>query len=722
MATLVLGAAGAALAGPWGAAIGSMLGQSVDRDLFGQVRQGPRLGDLSVQTSQYGTQISRIFGSMRVAGTVIWATDLQESGTVESGGKGGPDTVNYAYSASFAVALSSRAAMKVGRIWADGKLLRGAAGDFKVRTNFRFYSGTEDQPADPLIASIEGLNCTTAFRGLAVAVFDQLQLASYGNRIPVITFELVADAANVSLADVLSDMGPGGIHAETDFRFDGYAAHGSTRIEAIQPLLYASGLRLIDINGTLMSPGKGKVIKIDDELLGCTAGGQAFEPMQRWRVAEAELPATLSLTHYDAARDYQAGEKHASVAGRGVRHDRNDLPAVISAEGAKSVAENWLARIWRERDRLTLRLPLQFLSLQVGDVLLVGSTSERWEAFRISIEDFVVVVDCRRASSAVASSGAADSGRALREPDEVASRTFLHLLDLPRFEETDEGLTLHLAAAGGDSPWRAVPVEVAAGSVTSTIATAARRSVVGRTEGVLEASGSCLLDLQNSVVVALRHSGDWLASCTDDALAGGENMAMLGSELLQFGTAAPLGQGRFRLSRLLRGRRGTEWAAHHQSAGEAFSLLDPASLTKIALPISMLNAAVEVRAAGIGDDVQPGQAVAIAAGQGLREPSPVALSAFWSTSGDLEVSWLRRSSRGFAWIDGEEPIAAEDGLFKLRLTGETGTLEVSVRGSQHRFAAADARSLGAGPLALLISDQNGAVASQEVSHSITART
>ena len=126
MATLVLSSVGTALDGPVGSAIGALIGQSVDQQLLSPVRRGPRVGDLAVQTSSYGTQIPRIYGSMRVAGTVVWATDLVES-TETSGAKGQPD-VTYSYSVSLAVALSSRPASRIARIWADGKLLRGAAG------------------------------------------------------------------------------------------------------------------------------------------------------------------------------------------------------------------------------------------------------------------------------------------------------------------------------------------------------------------------------------------------------------------------------------------------------------------------------------------------------------------------------------------------------------------------------------------------------------------
>jgi len=109
MATLVLTAVGTAIAGPAGAALGSLVGQAIDTQLFGPgPRRGPRLDDLKLQTSSYGTPIPRLFGTMRVAGTVVWATDLREQEEIEGGGKGSPETVHYNYSCSFAVAMSSR--------------------------------------------------------------------------------------------------------------------------------------------------------------------------------------------------------------------------------------------------------------------------------------------------------------------------------------------------------------------------------------------------------------------------------------------------------------------------------------------------------------------------------------------------------------------------------------------------------------------------------------
>lgn len=222
MATLVLTAAGTALGGPIGGALGALAGNALDHRLFAaKARVGPRLTDLRVQTSTYGAAIPLIFGTMRVAGTVMWAADLIER-RATSGGKGQPTTTTYSYAASFAVLLAGRPIAGVGRIWADGQLLRGAAGDWKAATGFRLHRGGEDQAADPLIASAEGAGQTPAHRGCAYAVFEQLDLSTFGNRIPSLSFEVIADAGAVGVGEVARGLAPG-VTGAPALTLDGYA-------------------------------------------------------------------------------------------------------------------------------------------------------------------------------------------------------------------------------------------------------------------------------------------------------------------------------------------------------------------------------------------------------------------------------------------------------------------------------------------------------------------
>src|SRR3546814_2337217 len=120
MATLVLTVVGGIVGGPVGAALGAAIGRQADAAIFApKGREGPRLADLKVQASTYGQQVPRLFGTMRVMGSVIWATDLIERRNKRGGGKGRPSTTEYSYAVSLALALSSRPIRAIKRIWAE---------------------------------------------------------------------------------------------------------------------------------------------------------------------------------------------------------------------------------------------------------------------------------------------------------------------------------------------------------------------------------------------------------------------------------------------------------------------------------------------------------------------------------------------------------------------------------------------------------------------------
>ncbi len=98
MADVVLPVVGAAVGfvvgGPQGAMIGMQIG-SMAAGALSRVKlptqEGARLADLRVQTSSYGGNIPKLYGTMRIAGNVIWSTDIKEFRveTTQNGGKGG---------------------------------------------------------------------------------------------------------------------------------------------------------------------------------------------------------------------------------------------------------------------------------------------------------------------------------------------------------------------------------------------------------------------------------------------------------------------------------------------------------------------------------------------------------------------------------------------------------------------------------------------------------
>ncbi len=644
MATLVLSAIGTVVGGPIGGAIGALVGQQVDRLVFApKGRQGPRLGDLAVQTSSYGSPIPKIFGTMRVAGTVIWATDLKEDRRRQGGGKGRPSTTTYSYSASFAVALSGRPIVRVGRIWADGKLLRGAARDFKTETGFRLYPGDERQGADPLIAAAEGIGSAPAFRGIAYAVFQDFQLGDYGNRIPSLTFEVVADEGGTATGMIVGAVSQGAVAAAAGQALTGFAAHGdsvraviATLTEAVPEPLYDDGERL------RMGVSEAPVVAI----------GEGVGPGEASRLAAGQVPDAVEIGYHDPARDFQAGLLRARLGGPGRAVARIALPAAIDAGTAKAIAAARLDTHWRTRERRSVTLPWREMGVRPGRLVRLGEAGERtWRVTGWTLERMAVKLELVGHGGAAAATLPAVPGRAVASDDVVHRPTTIHLFDAPALG--DELLTsprLLVAAAGVSRGWRGAVLGASLDGGATWAAAGAPAAVMGKALTPLQAGTATLFDRVGSVEVELLNDEMWLQSRDDDALVAGANLAMLGEELLQFGDAEALGPRRFRLSRLLRGRRGSEWAAATHAAGEAFVLIEAEALTSVAAPMASVGGVARVSARGIGDGDAPATATAAI---NSERCSPAPVPARGSARGWCRGAQLNAAQQmGWAWIDG----------------------------------------------------------------------
>ncbi len=684
MATLILTAVGSAVGGPIGGAIGSILGQRLDQTLFRpKARHGPRLGDLAVQTSSYGGAIPKLFGTMRVAGTVIWSTDLIETRGTSGGGKGRPKTVNYSYSASFAVALSARPINVVGRIWADGKLLRGAAGDFKSSTVFRLHSGDEDQTPDPLIASAEGLGQAPAFRGLAYAVFEDFQLEDYGNRIPSLTFEVLADAGPVAIGSLAAELSGGVIVAGTTPALHGFAASGDSVRGALEALAEAAPMSLSEAGGSLR-------LTVPDSAPVPVAGSEQRKPRAVTRGAAEAIASEVSVAYYDVERDFQTGLQRAVNGGGAAKAERTALPASLSADAAKAFAEGRLATLRAGRSRASLSLGWARAALRPGAVVSIEGEAGNWAIRRWSLGAMTLNLEVERLPGAAAATAPAAPGQSVAEPDEAHGPTVLRLLDLPLAEPAGDRPTLFAAAAGSEAGWRraALLASFDGGESWREAGRTAAPAVLGASLDVLGGGQGVLFDHRASVEVELLHPGMSLLNASDEALVGGANLAVLGDELLQFGRAEPLGECRYRLSRLVRGRRGTEWAIDGHAVGDPFTLVEAATLAAIEVPAGSLGGEARLSANGIGD-VVPATAEIPIEGRSLLPPSPAHLRATRLSGGDVAISWVRRSRLGWSWVSGADtPLGEETETYRLSITGAGFQREASATAPSFLYDAA----------------------------------
>jgi hypothetical protein len=525
------------------------------------------------------------------------------------------------------------------------------------------------------------------------AVFEGMQLADYGNRIPSLTFEVVADPGDVAVAVIAETLSGGAIAGDGGDTLGGYAASGDSIRATLETLATAFPMALSD-DGAVLRIGAATATAIDAADLG--TGGDPMPARVSDRQSAAALPDAVSIGYYDPARDYQAGLQRARRDGIGMRALSIELPASLAAGDAKARAEATLARAWAARTERTASLPWRYLDARPGalatldgETLRIGGWALEKMALRLTL-----------AREGTAGAALATPGRIAGDGDAPAGTTVLALLDLPVLGDAlPTRPSIWLAAAGTGAGWRraACSLSLDGGASWAAAGRTALPAILGHAATRLGAGSARLVDRADAVEIELLHAGMALAGADQTALIGGANLAMLGDELIQFGVATQLTATRWRLSTLVRGRRGSEGAIDGHAAGERFVLLDEARLLALDVPLVALGTEIRASAIGPGDGGIAVEASLTVLGRAVRPPAPVALTALSGGDG-IRFGWTRRSRVGWAWLDGADaPLGEDSERYRLTITpaaGSARTVEVEAPGFLYTVAdrAADGAS------------------------------
>jgi hypothetical protein len=271
----------------------------------------------------------------------------------------------------------------------------------------------------------------------------------------------------------------------------------------------------------------------------------------------------------------------------------------------------------------------------------------------------------------------------------------IELLDMPIIIDAHDGAaaSFYMAACpigGGRFRGASLFQPTADGLDYTTAAVATLASIMGATVTVLPPGPVWTWDLGNSVEVQL--DDGTLQSLPDERILAGANAALIGDEVIQFATAELIAAGRYRLSRLLRGQRGTEHEVTIHPAGARFVLLDPARQVRPAFLVARLGIATAYKGAPVPEGPAGEHAVALAftnGGGGLKPFAPVHLKARREATGDVRLSWIRHSRvSGDAWF-AEVPLGEEAEDYDVAiLNGSTVVRSVNVATPSWMYSAA----------------------------------
>ena len=398
------------------------------------------------------------------------------------------------------------------------------------------------------------------------------------------------------------------------------------------------------------------------------------------RAQETELPQALKWQVARADEDYDA----ALVEARRITVDTTRIasesfPMAVPPEEAERRCRRALMEAWTGRETAAFRLPPSRLALDPADVVTLAHDGRHIPLRLVSIAD----AEARGIEAVGQDREAHDLPPGSPRQSSVSKAVVFGapeavFLDLPQLTEDQPAHRPFIAAHA--VPW---PGEMAVFRSPSTdgfelLTTFGGRARIGALVSDFYAGPTSRFDLGNALVIDLL-SGT-LESVTDLTLFGGANALALETasgvwEIVQAGTANLIAPGRYQLTRLLRGQRGTEAAmANPAPAGARVVVLDEALAS---LPIAEAdlglpwNWRIGPASRPVSDETYVVQAFT-PVGVGLRPFSVAHVEQPWRkprAPGDLTIRWTRRS----------RALAADNwGAVEVPLTEEVEAYEVEI--------------------------------------------
>lgn len=438
---------------------------------------------------------------------------------------------------------------------------------------------------------------------------------------------------------------------------DGYVLASQTTVQgAIQVLQPAYFFDAVETGGKIkfVKRGGAVAVTIPDSDLGARQSGSDpdVDLVETTRQMDDELPGVLNVGYMLRALDYEVSTKQSRrLVGNSETEMRMDMPIVMTDEKAQGVADVNLHHAWVQRRTYRFSLPRKYSYLEPTDVVSVREQSMlltkvtqaggilKCEAF---FDDYnyvphVVVTETPPSDKEVY----------------VVADTVLHLLGTNMLRDADDGLYFYAAACGENSNWDGAALFVSSdgGANYSRIGEFNYPATIGETNNALgDYFGGNTVDELNSITVTMTYGT--LSSTNAAGLLSGTNAAVVGQEILFFRDATLVSAGVYRLTGLLRGRRGTEHHMGRHTSGERFVLLSTATAIRLEGDTADIGIYKNYKGVSYGQSLADAAAQSfMLEGNTLKPYAPVQLGGGRNASGDVTINWVRRSRIAGSWRD-----------------------------------------------------------------------
>jgi len=639
---------------------------------------GPRERQFQQGGSNYGTQIPIVLGRARLPGNLVWQSRVNEvehksSETVnQSNGKDDFQSTTtaytYTYHCDFAVQICQGPITGIGKIWMDKQLVYSnvnsepsipfASGAFTV------YYGTSSQV---LPGSLP-----TSYRDTVIIFFENFNLTTFYNRMPVIEVEVLNNGDGVIsqtvgivtgayiIEDICRRAGLGTDDfyiSNIDSEFNGFVTTSGSLSDSLSMVVSASQAISIYSDDKIKFIGRANdvVVQIATGELRYTNSdeGEDNPLLLISREDAASLPSAVTVTCYDTDRDHDSTPQTSRISDpRFINEASITMPLGMTATQCARLSEIFLYSSWQERISYAFSLGPKYLYLEPGDVIQVEHDGQYITMMIRTIEygaNSVLKVSANSYSKGALQSTKTGAVFVTIKPENPpVTNTVFQYFNAPIITE-DENKAGIWVFVNGDLPayWYYTELYYSYDAVNFYFLKVLQgRGSFGSALTALADADPRLIDYQNTVDILINY-GQLTSVAINDAIADPKvNLFFIGDELVQAATITLIAENTYRLSDLLRGRFGTEHYTDSHAIDEKIGAYSSANYVE-------LNKDNDFNVPMYFKCVSNNQLLADVLSMDLVIPefrtlkpySPVNVDAV-DVSGDILISWNRRSRYG----------------------------------------------------------------------------
>ncbi len=430
---------------------------------------------------------------------------------------------------------------------------------------------------------------------------------------------------------------------------------------AIQVLCDSFQFDVVESDGVLKFVSRGSsnytTIPIND-LAAHTYGQKVPDNVSVTRKQELDLFKQINITFLDPSGNYQANTVYSLRETTSSLNINNlEIPLAVDSNTARKIADIMLYENWNNRNLIKINLSYKYLYLEPTDLILIQKDQNYFLAriTDITYQNGILEVSCLSENIKIYQQSTV-APQILGVPLTVQAQTptDLQLLDIPLLRDQDDGVGFYVAAGGYLPGWQGCVIYKSndSGLTYSQLTNAiTNESIIGYTQNALGnfLSGN-IFDETNVLTVFINNSSLSLSSQTEINVLNGANVALVGNELIQFKNAVQIQSNIWKLSGLIRGKQGTDWAMSSHTINERFILLNTSSINILQSPSSEYDLLRYYKAPSKNESLTDAEAISFTNTDIAQEClSPVQIGGGRDSSGNITINWIRRGRINNSW-------------------------------------------------------------------------